>query len=151
MSDGFFIGELSRRTGVPAQTIRYYERIGLMEPSKRNEAKYRVFTEDDETRLKFIQQAKLFGLSLGEIKSLIDLRSQGVIPCEYLDEFVKAHLDELDRRIQEMVEFRDHVAKRYEKIKTSIASCPPNGTICGIIEQEHPKYLQSATSSRNRA
>lgn len=135
MSEGFFIGELSRRTGVSTQTIRYYERLNLMEPPNRTDAQYRVYTEDDEIRLQFIQQAKLFGLSLDEIKSLIDLRSEGAIPCERLRELVKDHLDEVDRHIKELVQFRDELATRFERIDSSVAK-PPTGRVCGFIEQE---------------
>lgn len=135
MSEEFFIGELSRRTGVPTQTIRYYERMNLIKPPERTDSGYRLYTEDDEARLRFIQHAKLFGLSLVEIKSLINLRAQGAVPCERLRELVAVHLDDLEHRIREMIVFRDELRLRYQRITESI-DAPNGGLICGLIEQE---------------
>lgn len=53
--------------------------------------------------IRFNKQAKLFGLSLDEIKELIDLRAEGVTPCKRLERIIKKHLDDLDRRIHDMV------------------------------------------------
>lgn len=136
MKEGFFIGELSRKVGVSPHTIRYYERLGLIKPPKRSKTRYRVYSKEDEARLRFIQQAKLFGLSLEEIKEIINLRNKGFAPCEHLKGIIKRHLDDLNCRIQEMITFRDELARRYESLK-SITDIP-TGTICGLIEQEVP-------------
>ncbi|WXJ95664.1 Mercuric resistance operon regulatory protein [Neomoorella carbonis] len=134
MKKGFFIGELSRRVGIPPHTIRYYERLGLINPPERSETHYRVYSQDDEVRLRFIKQAKLFGLSLDEIKEIIGLRAGGVAPCEHLKRLIKRHLDDLDQHIRELVAFRNELARRYEKL-TSTQDIPA-GTICGFIERE---------------
>ncbi len=131
---GFFIGELSQRVGIPPHTIRYYERLGLINPPERSETQYRIYSEEDEARLRFIKQAKLFDLSLDEIREIIDLRCEGIAPCEYLRGMIKRHLDDLDGRIQEMIAFRDELARRYERLKS--APDTTAGTICGFIEQE---------------
>lgn len=134
MKKGMLIGELSRRVDLPPHTIRYYERLGLINPPERTESKYRVYSEEDEVRLRFIKQAKLFGLSLDEIKQIINLRAEGIAPCEHLKKMIKRHLDDLDHRIQELVAFRNELARRYERLKS--ISDAPTGTICGLIEQE---------------
>ena len=138
------IGELSRQVDIPTQTIRYYERLGLLDPPKRTASQYRVYSEKDEARLRFIQKAKLFGLSLNEIKKLIDLRIRGVPPCADLKVMVKQNLDKLDRRIQVLLAFRQELNSRYEQIEALLpdASTPPteaicNGKICGLIEQDN--------------
>lgn len=136
MKEGVFIGELSKRVGIPPHTIRYYERLGLINPPERSETQYRIYSEEHEARLRFIKQAKLFGLSLDEIKEIISLRTEGVAPCEHLKRIVKKHLDDLDHRIQEMAALRDKLAHWYEQIK--LAPDTPTGTICGFIEQEYP-------------
>lgn len=132
MRTGFFISELSRKTGIPAQTIRYYEQLGLLHPTKRTETGYRLYSDEDSERLRFIQQAKLFGLTLEEIKQLVDLSAGGLTPCGYLRCMVKGHLDDLDRRIEELVAFRDELMRRYEQMETA----SPSGKICGIIESQ---------------
>ena len=139
--ESWLIGELSDRIGVSAHTIRYYERLGLLEPSKRTESGYRVYGEENEERLRFIQKAKRFGLSLDEIKQLITIRTKGTPPCASLKTMVKQHLNDLDRKIEEMVSLRRELASRYEEIDKSLpdASTPATeeicqGRICGLIE-----------------
>lgn len=133
MRDGMFIGELSRQAGVPTQTIRYYERFGLMDQPDRTESRYRLYSWEDVERLRFIQKAKLFGLSLDEIKELIAIRAEGNPPCKHLKQLVQHHIDDLDRRIREMTAFRDELARRYERIQVP---GPCDGRICRFIEQE---------------
>ncbi|PSO95825.1 MAG: heavy metal-responsive transcriptional regulator, partial [Cyanobacteria bacterium QS_6_48_18] len=70
---GLLIGELSRRVNLPTQTIRYYERLGLITPPERTASQYRLYSEEAIERLQFIQKAKIFGLSLDEIKQLIEV------------------------------------------------------------------------------
>ena len=140
-SDLILIGELSDRVGVSAHTIRYYERLGLLEPPKRTESQYRIYGEENEERLKFIQKAKRFGLSLDEIKQLITIRTQGTPPCASLKTMVEQHLDDLDRQIAEMISLRRELADRYEEIERSLSDASTStteeicrGKICGLIE-----------------
>lgn len=144
MKQGLFIGELSHRVDVPTQTIRYYERLGLLDAPERTESQYRIYSEEAVERLQFIQKAKLYGLSLDEIKQLIKIRVEGVPPCASLKAMVKKHLDELDYHIQEMLAFRQELANRYEQIDTLLSDSSAahtevnfNGRICGLIEREN--------------
>ena len=139
--EGWLIGELSDRVGISPHTIRYYERLGLLKPPKRTESQYRIYGQENEERLRFIQKAKRFGLSLDEIKQLIAIRTQGTPPCASLKTMVKQHLDDLDRQIEEMISLRRELASRYEEIDRSLpnTSTPPTeeicrGKICGLIE-----------------
>ena len=94
--------------------------------------------------MRFIQKAKQFGLSLLEIKRLIDIRAEGTPPCTSLKAMLKHHLDELERHIQEMVELRQELAKKYEEIDALISDSTPTvtenicqGKICGFIERDN--------------
>lgn len=144
MKEGLLIGELSRRVKLPAQTIRYYERLGLLSPPKRTASHYRIYSAAEEERLDFIQKAKRFGLSLDEIKRLIDLRQQdGVPPCADLKAMLKQHLAELDQHIQDMLSLRQKLAHRYKHIEAALSDSSDlpdeticNGKICGFIEQD---------------
>ena len=107
--------------GIPTQTIRYYERLGLLNPPQRTESQYRVYSEEDVERLQFILKAKRFKLSLDEIKKLTDIRISGILPCADLKVMVKKHLDELDYQIQEMAALRESLAHRYQEIDTLLA------------------------------
>ena len=139
--EGWLIGELSDRVGVSTHTIRYYERLGLLEPSRRTEAGYRIYGEENEERLRFIQKAKRFGLSLDEIKQLITIRNQGTPPCASLKTMVEQHLDDLNRQITEMISLRRELADRYEEIEPSLSDASTSATkeicrgkICELIE-----------------
>jgi DNA-binding transcriptional MerR regulator len=70
------IGELARQTGLTIKTIRYYERRGLLEQPLRTEAGYRLYGPEDVARLQFIQRAKLLGLTLEEIRELVELAAR---------------------------------------------------------------------------
>ena len=69
------IGELSRRTGCHIETIRYYERIGVI-PKAQRRGRYRSYRPDDVTRLRFIHRARELGFSLAEVRTLVNLGSQ---------------------------------------------------------------------------
>jgi DNA-binding transcriptional MerR regulator len=127
---------------LPTQTIRYYERLGLLKPPRRTASHYRLYAAEDEDRLRFIQKAKQFGLSLDEIEQLIEIRASGTLPCIELKRMVKQHLDELDQRIREILAFRQDLANRYEQIEASLAddSTAPTEThcnrmVCELIER----------------
>lgn len=94
--------------------------------------------------MRFIQQAKRFGLSLDEIKRLIEIRTEGTAPCADLKTMVKQHLDELDQHIQEMLALRQELAQRCERIESFLSnpsavsvedSC--SGKICQLIERDN--------------
>ncbi len=143
VKEGLLIGEIGQQVNLPTQTIRYYERLGLLDPPERTQSRYRVYSEQTIERLRFIQKAKLFGLSLDEIKQLIEIRNRGVSPCANLKAMVKEHLDELDNHIQEMLAFRQELASRYEQINALLLASPAahseasfNGRICELIERE---------------
>lgn len=133
MQTAFFIGELSRKTGIPTQTIRYYEQQGLLQPTERTDAGYRLYSDAEVQRLQFIQQAKLFGLTLEEIKQLMDVSAEGIAPCGHLRRMVGDHIDDINRRIEELVTFRDELSRRYEEMGKA---AQVSGTICGIIESQ---------------
>jgi DNA-binding transcriptional MerR regulator len=142
MKKGILISELSRRVALPTPTIRYYERIGLLNPPQRTQSRYRVYSDAAEERLRFIQKAKQFGLSLDEIKRLIDIKAEGSSPCADLKQMVKQHLEELDQHIQDMQTFRQILAQRYKQIEAAlpdstqaIAGENCSGKICRLVEQ----------------
>ncbi|MBI2830377.1 MAG: heavy metal-responsive transcriptional regulator [Chloroflexi bacterium] len=132
MKDRLSIGKVSRQLGTPAHTIRYYERLGLLPPASRAANSYRIYTKEHVERLQFIQKAKQFGLSLDEIKQLVDIRAGGTMPCEEVRRLIKTHLEELDIRVQKMIAFRDELAERYQQLEEVGAAL---GVVCGLIEQ----------------
>jgi MerR family copper efflux transcriptional regulator len=102
------IGAASRASGVSAKMIRYYESIGLIPPTSRTDAGYRVYTESDVRRLRFIHRAREFGFPMERIRALIGLW-QGGRPSREVKAIALAHLSELHAKIAELTAMADTV------------------------------------------
>ena len=86
------IGELADAVGVTPQTIRFYERKGLLPHAPRSANGYRTYDDSTKTRLRFITVAQTAGLTLAEIRSIIDLRDHGTVPCAHVAELIDTKL-----------------------------------------------------------
>ena len=76
------IGEVSTRSGLPVKTIRYYTDVGLLTPLvRRSQSGYRLYATDILNRLAFIRRTQALGLSLTEIRDILDIHDQGALPC----------------------------------------------------------------------
>jgi MerR family copper efflux transcriptional regulator len=127
------IGELARRSGVPAKTIRYYEDIGLVEPPARTPAGYRDYEPAALDRLAFIRAAQAIGLTLGEIRSIIALRDDGQTPCGHVLDLLRHRADELERRIAELRSLRSELRRLVDRADgLDPADCDP-GRVCHLI------------------
>jgi MerR family mercuric resistance operon transcriptional regulator len=99
---GLPIGELSRRTGCNVETIRYYERIGLLPPPPRN-GRYRSFSAGDMARLVFVRRARELGFTLDEVGALLKLSAiDGGSACGEVREISAAHLADVRARIADL-------------------------------------------------
>ncbi len=128
------IGELAKFTGTTAKTIRYYESIGLLEEPQRTESGYRLYGTGDGERLEFIKKAKRLGLSLEEIRGIIQLYRRKEPTCLHVRSLLDSKLDQVDRAIADLQEFQAELAHIRDESGT-IADCRPSGgNICGIIE-----------------
>ncbi|MBI40322.1 MAG: heavy metal-responsive transcriptional regulator [Leptospiraceae bacterium] len=95
-------GKLARRAGVNLQTIRYYERSGLLPAPERNESGYRQYTENALVRIRFIKKAQALGFSLKEIQELLRLRADENRQCKEVQDLVLSKIEELNERIVEL-------------------------------------------------
>jgi MerR family mercuric resistance operon transcriptional regulator len=98
---GFAIGELSRRTGCNIETIRYYERIGLL-PHPRRSGRYRNYHPADAERLAFIRRARELGFTLDEVRALLVLAEGGAGSCLEARTLAMAHLGDVRSRISDL-------------------------------------------------
>ncbi|RMG33848.1 MAG: MerR family transcriptional regulator [Gammaproteobacteria bacterium] len=125
MGQWLSIGALSRATGVKVETIRYYERIGLMPAPLRSEGGHRQFREAELRRLRFIRRARELGFTLDEVRELLKLADGGA-PCAEVEVMARAHLTGVRERIadlQRLAESLAHLTRRCERVDTS-AVCP---------------------------
>jgi len=117
------IGELSKMTGVPIDTVRYYEKRGLIPKSVRSASGYRQYNKHDATRLKFIVQAKELGFTLDEIGQLLALRRDGRA-CIEVRSVAESKAQEIDIKIQKLSRMRQTLLELAEQCEKSSDNDP---------------------------
>lgn len=117
------IGKLSKATAVNVETIRYYERIGLLSAPSRTDSGYRTFTEQDAARLRFIKRGRELGFSLDEIRTLVDLTSQPGQSCSDVDRLVRSHLVEVRQRIADLQRLEAELQRLAGCSEASVREC----------------------------
>ncbi len=126
---GLTRSELSRRAGVNPETLRYYERLGLLPPPPRTPSNYRQYPEDAVVRLRFIRKARELGFTLREIGDLLALRADSKARCSQVREKAEQKLANVEERIRSL----RSIAKA---LKSLIRRCSKDGptTRCPILE-----------------
>lgn len=99
---GGLIGGVSAQTGVNIETIRYYERIGLMAKPERTKAGRRMYEPSEAARLLFIRRARDLGFSIGNIRTLLDLTEPSHISCGEFRSMAVSHKQLIDRKIADL-------------------------------------------------
>ena len=100
------IGELARRAAVTPDTVRYYEREGLLPPPPRTPGGYRDYGADALEDLSFIRKAQALGLRLLEVREVLAITEDGREPCDHVRAAVLARLEEVERRMDELPALR---------------------------------------------
>ena len=100
------IGQVARRAGVGVETVRFYEREGLLEEPPRRASGYRQYSEQAVTRLHFIKRAQKLGFSLKEITELLLLRVDAQTSCDEVKQRTEAKLAEVERKLIELQRMR---------------------------------------------
>lgn len=120
MKDRMRIGELAERAGVTHRTVRYYESIGLIPPGEREGNGQHYYTQETVARLQKIDQLKKLGLSLEEIRDVIDLYfidPSGVQPKQRVLVILRQHLAEADQKIDGLQQFRADLQTNIERFE----------------------------------
>lgn len=102
----FSIGQVARQAGVGVETVRFYEREGLLEEPARRSSGYRQYPEEAIKQIRFIKRAQQLGFSLKEIAELLTLRVDGQTSCEQVKERAAAKLGEVERKMVELQRMR---------------------------------------------
>jgi len=121
------IGAIAKRAGVGIDTVRYYERAGLLDPKQRLSSGYRRYSDDEVARLRFIRRAQALGFSLKEIQELLELSTRRDVAS--VKRSAQAKLTGIDERIAELQRVRDALA-------TLVEACPGHGRAseCPILQ-----------------
>ena len=120
------IGDLARATGTQVETIRYYEREGLLPAPARTDSNYRRYDPTHVARLSFIRQCRALDMTLDEIRSLLRFKEAPAAHCAEVNELIDEHMAHVAERIREL--------KRLQtELKTLRAQCDAHGAACGIL------------------
>ena len=133
------IGKLAKKAEVNIETVRYYERRGLMPKPSRRTSGYRQYTEKDVERLLFIREAKNLGFSLDEISQLLSLRVDPVTSCQDVRRLAETKIEEIEKKMDAF--------RRIKKVLTKLAfSCKAGSpdSECPILEALDTKGLQKS-------
>src|SRR3989441_9699212 len=122
------IGALSKHTGTNIETIRYYERVGLLPAPTRSSGGYRLYGTDHLKRLNFVRRARALGFSVAEVRKLLRLADQKRRPCAEVRVVAKAHLQDVKAKIADL--------RQMERVlKDTVARCEAgSGSHCPMID-----------------
>lgn len=124
--DEYTIGQLAKSVDVNVQTLRFYERKGLLKPARRLESKYRIYDSDGLKRIQFIRKAKSMGFSLNEIQELLKLRVNTRERCENVRAKAANKLKEVRERIASLQKLESTLLELIADCKKRVVnnSCP---------------------------
>ena len=127
---GFTRGDLAHATGCNIETIRYYERIGLMTAPDRTASGYRQYRDADIDRLRFITRGRALGFSLEELKSLLRLAEESQLSCSDVDRLARIHLVDIQRRLADLQRMERELQRTIESCSgRERASCSILGAL----------------------
>ena len=126
------IGDLAKHVGVTPDTIRYYEREGLLPPAERTPSGYRDYGPEVLDDLRFIKKAQALGLKLSDVREVLEISSGGKPPCEHVRATVSGRLAEVEERLRELRALRATLRDTLERLDR--APPPKAGCRCVVIE-----------------
>lgn len=139
------IGELATATGTPVETVRFYEREGLLPPARRADNNYRMYLPAHVERLAFIRQCRNLDMALDEIRALLQLRDAPAEDCGEINVLLDAHIGHVAQRIREL--------RSLEKdLRALRARCLSPQAIkdCGILNELDQAASTAAAAPRRR-
>lgn len=122
------IGELAKRTESTVETIRYYEKEGLLPEPSRSESNYRLYGEDHIERLRFIRHCRTLGMALDEVRTLLQYRDTPDEDCGDVNALLDEHISAVEIRIDELTQLKGHLMALRQKC----ANTAPAAS-CGIL------------------
>jgi Cd(II)/Pb(II)-responsive transcriptional regulator len=122
------IGELAKRSGCQAETVRYYEREGLLPQPERTTGNYRVYDEGHLERLRFIRNCRAVGITLEDVRRLLFFRDRPELACLEINELLDTHLARLDEQVEDLIRLR-----AYLRELRACCDTPRTAGDCGIL------------------
>lgn len=117
------VADLAAAVGIGADTVRYYERIGLLPEPPRSPAGYRLYGPEAVERLRFVQGCQRLGLRLKDIGDLLAVRDTGVCPCEPAEQHLRRRISEVDAELERLTTLRAQMVAMADALPSE--ACPP--------------------------
>jgi DNA-binding transcriptional MerR regulator len=131
---GVQIGKVASQTGVSIDTIRFYERSGLLAKPARTEGRYRLHREQDIQHLMFIRQAQELGFSLREIRELLLIQNEQVEPCTHVRDLIEQKLAAVSAKLEHLITLQRELKSAYASCTNSLARCRGRDEHCPVLE-----------------
>jgi DNA-binding transcriptional MerR regulator len=129
------IGEFAKQTGVSVSTLRYYESLGLLEPSQRAENGYRYYEDAAIFKIQFIKKAQALQFSLTDIKQILTTCEQGNPACLAVKKLLNEKIDQVDSEIQQFHEFKEELEKYRDRWSERSLDRPDIPKFCSLIDE----------------
>ncbi len=140
------IGQLAASAGIKADSVRFYERSGLLPKPARTAAGYRVYDRHALDQLRFIKKAQLLGFSLDEVRRVLQLKDQGNAKCRSVLAMAEATLTETASKLTELQRFHDALAANVRRWRKRPAGTKCAGEFCELIEESSTKQSEKKPS-----
>lgn len=134
------IGDISRELGINPQTLYFYERIGLIPAPQRTEAGYRLFSQQDLERLRFITRTKALGLTLDEIKEILVLKDDQSLTCQEVHLRLQAKLAHIEVTIQRLQALQQELQPLVDRSRRNFDPHHPDKA-CVVLEADQPMAI----------
>lgn len=142
------VGELAARVGVTPDTLRYYERVGLLPAPPRSDGGYRLYEPEAADRVAFIRKARALGLSLDDVREVLRIADAGTPPCEHVRSALERRMREVEGRMAELESLRSALARALRRSRSVPAA---RSCVCDIIESEgDPRSALRGSAARHR-
>ena len=138
-------GELARLTGVSADTLRHYERLGLLPTAQRTSGGYRIFPASAVERVQLVQRALRLGFSLKELSEILRTRDNGGAPCHHVLNLTEEKLRSLGQQIQELQRTQDYMRELVRDWRKKLKRTP-SGSKAMLL---HSLVAKPRTKSNN--
>lgn len=129
------IGELATQTKVAVATIRYYESLGLLEPTSRGESGYRYYDEESVNQLQFIKKAQSLRFSLSEIQQILGVRRQGNAACSVVRDLLHEKIAHIADQISLMQSLKAELEDYQDRWSGRPMDDPDSKELCSLIEE----------------
>lgn len=144
---GMLAGDVAKSLGIGVQTLHFYEREHLIAAPPRSQAGYRLYTPELVERVRFIRKAQGLGLSLQEIREILQLAEIGTSPCGRVQRALGERLREVDRRLRELRGFRRDLASLITR-SAEIGAIQGRSRVCAIVEEAPATANEAGRAAR---